>query len=107
MRKPKRYYHRAWLNKKVGTAFVEASATPTEHLRYPSVDAQLTLSDCVRTITLDFDVYVPENGNVRAVADEKLDKIDGLIQELLVFRDHLENQYFWLGDYAANREEAE
>lgn len=67
-----KHYRRDWLNKKKGTAFVESHTSdhfPTNKKISGHVSASLTIADCSRTISLDFDCFDKED------VDERLHKI--------------------------------
>ena len=70
--KPKKHYVRKFLNKRDGMAAIEVSADDT----YAYKENILALSDCHRTITLDFGFKDKKDKK------EKLDKLANIITEL-------------------------
>jgi hypothetical protein len=84
-----RFFKRQWLNGDLGMAAIEAridvSGVGEEH---HSVDAGITISDCNRQITLDFDVY----GDTDDVP-EKLAKIRRLRLAICQFERELNEAY--------------
>lgn len=74
----KNYYVRKWLNKE-GKGFIEIYGN-----RQSSVDLHVSIGDCSRHITLDFDIYGQEN-----TLESRLAKMDLLIGELQKAREWL------------------
>lgn len=82
-------HQRHWLNPKEGTAFVQSSSTLTQYSKGGAwmFEAQLTVADCHRHITLDFDAATQEG------AAERLRKVDILRRQLDLLEEELLNAY--------------
>lgn len=76
------YYSRGFLNPEKGVASWEAK---TSHWHENCVDAVFRVSDCFRTVSLDFEW---DNAKERS---EKLQKLETLLAELTKFREDLLN----------------
>lgn len=83
--KVKNYYSRKFLNKKQGVAAVEVKFDSWDY-GY-GFDSEVVISDCSRSVRLDFSVY-----NLKDLA-EKYAKLNGLIEELSKLQDHLTQNY--------------
>lgn len=77
-----RYYQRGFLNEKEGMAMFEAVVYPYENDSY--LDGYFSLTDCNHKVQLDFCSY--NSTEVQA----RLNKVDLLIEQLLMFRTALE-----------------
>ena len=80
--KPK-HYSRKFLNKTEGTAFIEVSAKTIGKW----VDADVTIADCSRMVSLDFSFETTSKKERK----EKLDKINLLIKELEAMKNFIED----------------
>ena len=74
------HHSRKFLNKKKGTAHIEVTAENYEWSA-GGFDATVSISDCRRSINLDFSVYNKKD------LDEKIQKLDVLITELTKLQD--------------------
>lgn len=79
-------YKREFLNVKEGTAFSEVSGETGENY----IDARLKVSDCNRTVELDFSVYDETNKTRR----DRIAKADKLIAQLHMLRAFLQANPF-------------
>lgn len=82
----KRTYSRKWLNstKQGGTAFIAYSIESYPDLNYLSMSAQINISDCFRSVSLDF------HCNDEEQYKERLNKLNILISELTAFKEKYE-----------------
>lgn len=77
----KKYYVRKWLNKNEGKAFIEV----TGNKKNSDPDLSISIGDCYRYITLEFDVY----GEGDSSLSGRLAKMDLIISELQKAREWL------------------
>lgn len=78
-KKTKRYYSRKWLNKE-GKGFIEVSGTKEN-----STYLDISIGDCSRHVTLDFDLYEARDGH--STRKMRLAKLDLLLSEIQAARD--------------------
>jgi len=94
-----KYHSREFLNEDEGLAAIEC--TVARYNENPYVDASVAISDCYRTITLDFDMYGEEG------AAAKIQKLELLMEELAKFKDALEEAYEQALNEKESKEEEE
>jgi hypothetical protein len=95
MKKPKDFLIRRWLNKRGhhSTGLVYASITCDDN--YGLDNAEFTVGDCSRSVTLDFmSPSWSRDDREKRYANE-LHKINTLIEAAIQFRDALEIAYEW------------
>lgn len=81
-----KYHSRQFLNENEGLAAIECSvARYNEDMPY--IDAAVTITDCYKAITLDFDMYGEEG------AANNIQKLEILMEELARFKEALEKEY--------------
>lgn len=95
--KIKNYYSRKFLNKKQGVAAVEVKFDSWDY-GY-GFDSEVVISDCSRSVRLDFSVY-----NHKDLA-EKYTKLNGLIEELSKLQDHFTVNYESIADKITEKQE--
>ena len=78
-KKTKRYYSRKWLNKE-GKGFIEVSG-----IKENSTYLNISIGDCSRHVTLDFDLYEARDGH--STRKMRLAKLDLLLSEIQAARD--------------------
>lgn len=78
-----RYYKRGWLNASEGKAMFEAIVETGEWGDQGTFDATFTITDCSRSINLDFTIYKAKDST------HMLDKVDTLINELRLFKEQM------------------
>lgn len=83
-----RYYVRRFLNEKRGVATIEIEGSTWTNGDTASLDADVDISDCTRHISLEFYTVVnpKDEYDRRHTVEERLYKIDTLIEELTAFR---------------------
>lgn len=51
-----KFLRREWLNKDIGSASIDYSVYKSNNKGYPYIDADLSIRDCTRQISLDFSI---------------------------------------------------
>ncbi len=76
-----RHYTRKFLNKEEGTALIEVTAS----LSHWSLECEVLLSDCYKSVRLDMSVYEEKD------YQEKIDKINIILEEVSKAKEFLQN----------------
>jgi hypothetical protein len=92
-----RHKNRLFLNKDEGLAAVEWFVE-AEDFSMLYVSANFTISDCSRKAVLEFDIY-GEDGSL----EERVEKVDRIIQQLESFKNALISEYAAAKDNVAQK----
>lgn len=88
MAKEKKFYKRAFLNKGTGRATIEVDFNVPNKKPYKNEDrivtgeGQIAISDCYRTVTLEFWVYQEKLAEYNREHKARIEKLDTLIKHL-------------------------